>query len=896
MIALDKHKTLQSVERDKYIDLQVERTGRKLPYPMFRDTLDQYDLFRKELYDCGRYRLITTIRPYCTNVLFNPLTEVLDKNTGKVWNWKDSNFHRDFIWTTKKTGVPSADSPETYQYSYNLGSDVFSNHLLRNISFKAVNNGGSDETFNTMNDAHRDRYGRKVDDNLYEFGDCMPFIVDPSSDEMYNCMDYEMRNIDGWYGFNNKANIQTSSNRDYTHKEKNCSSVINSVIGGKFVQLYPTKEEFLFNPVYNELKDRVEYNWDVCLTYPYKNYTDNQLVQDGEWNGLLVKSVKSDGVFTVNGRRGFLISTYIPHNLELGDKFTLSYKKDGVVVDPYNENGVYLSVMKLGDIQGKNKEYAFMVSEDEIRNGYDKLMYGDDGFIGDALVNSYNFRLRKLRRKVESVYYFRIFRKLPNFKYAKHYLDLPTVKDEERLNGYLTDIENVRDGFDYEMYQLGFSQTVYNDNNSQITFTDSIESDILTDNLGRPVSEFYTTIIKSNRGCREWYEGGNANDDKVEVSHCFGEVSMGILCEEKYTSSMVGDDIEKKCDVRFIDDSKDAANVRVNGLSFTCDGEEFDTVGLGDRYFLGDIVEFNHDMAKEYVLTNVHYRFNTWQRENITDFDLAYEDIDEENVYKVKTVKVGKHKEGYYYQPHYRVQIKEFGDIKEGEHMPLSISRVNRYDRKGDNDKSAVASDNHNCYLFRLFNRQSLNKGDVIRIRIGDIFYKMNIIYAPNSMSFVVDVTKAKFSPLKNNVIWNDVDEEQINILKEYFQDKTVVWGDNRYIWRENPNIPWYAIRHPLKENRYVWRVMYGYGDVNCKELDDSVVFANGHIYLNQYIDFFLRRQDPYGYYGKLYNGDVSDVVGDKMKEPPTRMTHSMALFVKGKHTFSCAFYFFCTI
>lgn len=862
-ITLNKNRTLDSVEYDKHINVSIERMGRKLPYPFFRNTLDQYDLYRKELGGCENFRLITSISPYCSNVLFNPLTEVAEGN--HIHNWKEADFTKKYVWSTQKTTDPN--------YKYYFGSDIFSNHLLRNISFKAVNNGGGGEIFNTMRDAHRNRTGKEVDKSLYEFGDCMSFIVDKDNDEIYNCMDYELRCIDGWYGFNNKSNIQTKSNRDYNNKARNCSSVVGCETGGKFIQLYPTKDEFLFNPVYNESKQRAEYNWDICLTYPYKSYTNHELVQDGDWNGLLVKSVIGDGVYTPNGRRGFLISVYVKHNMELGDHFTLSYRLNDTVAEPYQDKGEYLSVIRLGDLLGKNKEYTFLVSEDQMKNVFGDVLYENDEYIGDRQVaDKMTFRFRKLRRNVESVYYFRVFRKLPNFKYAQYNLDISTVKDEQRLDEYLKSIESGSSGFDNEMYPLGFSQTVYNDNNTQITFTDTISPDILVDNLGRPLSEIYVTVVKANRGYREWYEG-NVNNDNVEVSHCFGEVSMGIKCEERYSNILKIDTFEKKFDIRALDDTKDADGNRVNGLSFECNGEKYGNVTINDRYFLGDVVEFNAEMIKEYQLSTVYHRFNTWQREHIDDFALPFENIDSAGDWGYSTTKVGKHLEGYYYEPHYRVQLKEFGDIKEGEHLPLSISRVNRYDKKGENDKSAVDKNNHNCYLFRLYNRLTLSKNDFIRIRIGDMFYKLNIVYAPNSMSFVVDVSRAKTSSINDNVIWKDATEEQINQLKNFFQDKDIIWKEFNNIWRENPIVPWYAIRHPMKENRYVWRVIHTYGDINCKELDNSVVFANGHIYLNHKIDFFLQRQDPYGYYGKLYTGDIPDITGDKMVEPPTKDT-----------------------
>lgn len=864
-ITLDKTQTLESIEHDKYIDMNFERTGRKLPYPSFRNAFDQYDLYRKELLGCDSFRLITTIRPYCTNVLFNPLTEVIE-NGRKVHNWNENDFTKNYVWSTQNT----TDS----KYKYCFGSDIFSNHLLRNISFKAVNNGGDQGSFNTMKDSHRNRLGKIIDSALYGYGDCMPFIVGSDSDELYNCMDYELKCVDGWYGFSNKTNIQTKSNRNYKEMARNCSSVVGNEPGGKFIQLYPTKDEFMFNPVYNKAKQRVEYNWDICLTYPYKNYVNHEFVQEDEWNGLLVKSVKSDKIYTPNGGRGFLVSMYVPHNMQIGEHFTLSYKIGDKVVEPYRDMGIYLSVMKLGDLLGKNKEYTFLVSEEQMKYSLGDILYKDGEYIGDEKVKeTLRFRFRKLRKNVESIYYYRVFRKLPNFKYAPHYLELPIVKDETQLDEYLKSIEETHDGFNNEMYPLGFSQTVYNDLNTQITFTDTIAPDMLVDNLGRPLTEIYMTVVKSNRGYKEWYEDNDSDikDDNIEVSHCFGEISMGVKCEEKYSNRLSTDALEKKYDVRVIDNTKEAGE-RVSGISFECNEERYGTVNINDRYFLGDIVEFNAEMVKEYQLSLVYHRFNTWQRENV-DFLLPYENINGDDSYKMQNIKVDKHLEGYYYQPHYRVQLKEFGEIKEGEHNMLSISRVNRYDKKGDNDKTAVADDNHNCYLFRLYNRQRIEKGDYIRIRMDEMFYKMPVIYVPNSLSFVIDVTMTRVSPVKNGVVWEEISSELVEKLKGFLQNRDMNWAEVDFIWKENIQVPWYAVSHPMKENRYLWREIYNYGDIRCQELDNSVMFANGHIYLNLEIDFFLRRQDPYGFYGKLYKGDLPDLLGDKMKDPPNKET-----------------------
>ena len=64
---------------------------------------------------------------------------------------------------------------------------------------------------------------------------------------------------------------------------------------------------------------------------------------------------------------------------------------------------------------------------------------------------------------------------------------------------------NYQRNFNNEMYQLGFASSIYNDNVTQITFMDGINVKGLTDNLGRPLTEIYYTIVKNNAGHEVWY-------------------------------------------------------------------------------------------------------------------------------------------------------------------------------------------------------------------------------------------------------------------------------------------------------------------------------------------------------------------------------------------------------
>ena len=48
--------------------------------------------------------------------------------------------------------------------------------------------------------------------------------------------------------------------------------------------------------------------------------------------------------------------------------------------------------------------------------------------------------------------------------------------------------------------KLAFAKNIYSDNLSQVVFTDDIKIKLLKDNLGRPLSDIYLTVLKNNAG------------------------------------------------------------------------------------------------------------------------------------------------------------------------------------------------------------------------------------------------------------------------------------------------------------------------------------------------------------------------------------------------------------
>ena len=55
--------------------LYIENTVGLLPSSVIESKLNEYELFIKEYNNSNKYRLIFTITPYCSNVLFNTISE-----------------------------------------------------------------------------------------------------------------------------------------------------------------------------------------------------------------------------------------------------------------------------------------------------------------------------------------------------------------------------------------------------------------------------------------------------------------------------------------------------------------------------------------------------------------------------------------------------------------------------------------------------------------------------------------------------------------------------------------------------------------------------------------------------------------------------------------------------
>lgn len=1006
-IRLGHTDSVNSVNRKNFLDVELKNTSRISHFTDIKSTIDQYEQFEKERKDCNRYRLITTINPFCTNVLFNTFTETVyaegsvpyenfngceaivdgssyfdgdiskegyDKNAQKAGQLpKDNIYSKRFepnrvqmIMNTEYSRPGCAN--DSYDkngrlitdenYVYHPGYDIFDNHILRNRSFKIVNKSRptyKSEFFNTLCDNMRYPDGKDVYYNkrekFSENGNGDNEILKGLNKHLYdkdNILEFGNGDIinaalteeNGWYGFLNTSTIQPQEkDNTITNKsvfnELNIGRVLNDKKSCEFIDMYPDRTLYSFNPKYNKYQHRNEYNWEVILTYPYKQTNEPTVVEpinvvvgtrevetEGETpapketeeitterNALrILSAVKTT---TQNGETVVLIRSLTKHGLKRGDTVWFYYHTKGTDENWYQIKKNFI-VRNVGDLRSDNKEYYFYINDlDFIRLLNKETADASDNSL---VVNTKKeFRFARVVGSMPSKYYVRIFKKLPNFKYAEkkfspdgdetidEYIEeyarypkeenkTPETEGEGENNTTDTNEEEEKPKmvlFDKEQYKLGFENTIYNDASTQITFTDTIDIDNLIDNRGCPLTEMYLTVIKTNYGHEKWYgitdEGLNKgaiarNDESVEFSHCFGKVSEGLLFSQNKTdisNDYIRQERQDCGDVCMIYNNynyqpDETTTEVIYGTPFNHD------VTIDKDEFLGDIVEFNPNECIEKSLQPFMHRFNTAQRElndgrvlhwheiwaddwdavpdSDNDINFIYpvdgifgdqsfaviEDFNQDDFYPTYRP------EGYYYQPHYRVQLREFGSIEQDGHFDISINTI-----------SPVQADA--IYLrIASVRRSGVSKGDIVLLcdDKNSKVYEFIVTYVENSVSFYV------LPYTKGNNPWYDFRQKSgmnwLDICNLCVPD---INGEIKLNFRvKNPDIPSYAVK--VGKNKYLWRGVLKPGNSETNELPEYA-YSNNAFYITKEVNFFLKRQDPHGW-NDLYckNGFPNDISG----------------------------------
>ena len=636
---------------------------------------------------------------------------------------------------------------DTINYDYKCGYDIFDNHYLRVNSFKTGET-ILDFTGTTLGDIVT--INKSIENNLID--------------------------DNGWLSFTNKTKI---NNKRMFIDKKPCEKI----------ELFPTREYFSFKPMV--VGGKLKNNWNYFITYPYKNDKIHKLVTNtNNINGI---PIITGSTITTN-EKGEFLKIYTPYKHGLKQGSVIKLKKQG------DENNNSYLVYQIGDEIGNNKDYCFLLDSDK----YNDLV------TEDFLLYLNERRVVNVIDGVDSEYYIRIFRKLPNFELETEIITESNIENKTLFNN----VEHTNDN-----YQLAFSKNIYGDKIQQIQYTDDIDINLLTDNLGRPLTEMYFTCVKIG-----------VDTDPEFNNKYFTKVVSGV---DGLPLSNNFNNIRKI--------SGNGSELPIE-TSITHSGSN----KAGFNCFYGDIVEYNKTTVKENIIDVIQHRFNTKQREQKNNSFRTH------NVEKI-TGNIGikvdilqPRNEGYFYKPHYKIDIKNFSEIiNQGELVTLNTCDVFNY----------LIDKNNNLFEIQNYTGTTV-----------DIYYL--VVKLVNNSNFVdfdrVRVYKNNTHKTFNIRLRDDIENcILIPYKQDFFGNVNSINGDE-YVFKQYYSylIPSYS--EDIDGGRVFWRDILGEGVFDSEsKFTEEISFTNGRLYLNKNFNIFIKRQDPYGDYGLKSNTFPADLYGD---------------------------------
>lgn len=722
---LKKFESAQSVNKPNTYSIELNRNVRLLPYTDFEDTVSLNEVYEEERQNSNIFRLMISIHPYCSNVLFNNFTEIIhytEDGKCEMLPYGEATFGKDevlkkgdefkpldykgdnFKWNAEEAIRDTQLSNPKCGFIYQCGLNIFNNHLLRKNTFKVIckidekedpeyfqkiqefypkldSEDKIREKFNTIEDFMREYDGKLVmnfSDIKFDREPNLPMhqYLRENIDTFEDAVKERLIEKDGWFGFVNESSILTYiDDEEEIPEELGINLAINSYKPCDFIYMYPTPDLFSFTPLYNKYKNRIEKNWNYCLTYPSSATTDgfedflemsNKRI-NGEDSKIAVNALKVAKFQEFTNETTFYSITY--HGLKEGDLINVYYVDEENLANRILQNA---EVTKLGDDEGKDKKFIFTINnggtkisldwaelttEDyknkkvtisgttyEISNNKSCVRNGDEII---PLVNNW-INCDKNRRKVcfkkvvnavEVEYYVRIFSRIPNWKFADSAVTEYNIYDNPDTKDILLQkFQKLDNDFISINSDMAYARTIYNDNVSQIVYTDDIDLSYLHDNLGRPLHEIFLTIIKNNMGYKHWYaDGGNgqiqeeiddSNENRIEFSHAFGKVN----CSFEYSYySLYNSELKNvrrlfnaSVGIDNIDFNKSSGRLGLPVLKSEKDGlntratetMESDEIDYyNDIHYYGDLCCYSTTNAVEESIEMVSHRFNTAQRE-----------------------------------------------------------------------------------------------------------------------------------------------------------------------------------------------------------------------------------------------------------------------------------------
>lgn len=377
-----------------------------------------------------------------------------------------------------------------------------------------------------------------------------------------------------------------------------------------FFDMEPKRERFSFIPDTNpfhptsaQLADKTTQvkNWELTITYPHSIDSQHYMVNGGL---LIIEAIAA----TVATRPMTAFGLACKHNLKIGDIVRIS--------GTTGFDGEHI-VIRTGLDNGDNKNFYFVLD------------------LPNTGVITNTSRMVKSINGIDSTYYFRMFKKIKT-------KNSPIIETD-----------------DYETYGLGFSENIYDDKIVQFVFNEDIDVSDLKDNLGRPLSEIYLTMVKTNS------------------NNLFSRISSGLETPfiEKFNNAASTFSYLRSLPVinKIHNGSPLSVGTPMPFISYT---PLENNVVISSNLFYGDLVEYNKNNLNEVILSDVHHRFNTLNREAPADIQaisrLQFTSTTTPLVTDLITL--GPRQEGYYYKAHYQMKIRQFSSyIETGDDKTIDV-------------------------------------------------------------------------------------------------------------------------------------------------------------------------------------------------------------------------------
>ena len=875
---MNKSKSKTNVNKVNIIPIELNRDASLLHDDLLRETFDTMQLYNDERDASRKHRLMFTLYPICSNDLYNNITEIVYKegsddamvltNNGNTGNKTINNGAISSENLTRKHAIRNTEyTNEKFKLTYHCGSDIFNNHLLRMKENISVQKRGSNsaskclvyttdklsskmDAFNTIGDYSRTFNGSDIKIKIpassakytysTSYNGNLPLYNINTVKTFKDAYSDGIKRENGWMGFYNKTSLSIPVSSNYY-----VNKCFNNMPGCQFIDVAPERDLFYFTPKKNEYKNRLEYNWECFITYPFKSvYKDSDLLTG---NGLpLLKFDDTKVYHEYYNNSGEVIALFrcpVKHNLHVGDSIKLILPENS----PSSKKKVTCEVVKVGNHEGKYVDRYFSVRKSDFE---DFLLP-----INNPIEPT---RFVRLSNGFECEYYFRKFKKVYNYK------------TNESLKSTIN--------------KLAFSDTIYGDDVSQLVFTDDIDITELRDNRNRPLTELYLTIIKTNAGYKGWYENGKYSDynennkiQTVEFSHVFGKVTSGLdlptFAGKHYHT------------LRYQHNINNGQECIISGITIANQSStkiESDINKDMDEFY-GDLVEFDPISVTETVLEDVFHRFNTAQREYLNKtsmYSTIYHDemlgdmydydrygtsyvTDENRIreYKINEGFANLAPEGYIYKPHHKIKIGIFKDlVSQCSDTPLYM-----------NTYSFVTNANYDVVFYT---------NDNYLFMCGDMISFSNFM---TKKFFNYKITEYK---LVN-------DEKGTFIGKAEFYDSpygepTTDDKESDVLWfNHSMSTPYYANLLTDGSGRFLWRDIKNPSEMTFHDDLYDIPYTNGSFYHHENITFYVRRQDPFNYYNMRVNKDGVEIENN-FEVPTVELDNSEYAHIPENNSSSC--------